>query len=478
MAHRSPDLLRWRGIGAFLRWRHTRTSLQLALLAVAAVIVLHGLFGPQVAPSNLATVLTWVHYRGLLVVGLLAAGNLFCTGCPLVLVRDAGRRLRAPVLRWPRWLRTKWVGVALVVLVLFAYELFDLWALPRATAWLVLGCFGAALLVDLLFTGATFCKFLCPVGQFSFLTSTLSPLELRVHSRDVCRSCRTADCIRGRRDPATHAVVQRGCELALFLPSKVGNLDCTLCLDCVQACPHDNIALTRRVPGLELADPERRSGIGLLSRRPDMAALVIVFVFGGLVNAFGMVSPARASEQWIRSALGVQSEAAVLGMLFVIGLVVAPVMLLSVAAGSTAWLAGGRTVSVRQTTATYVYALVPFGAGMWLAHYGFHLLTGALTIVPVVQSAALDAAGRPVLGTPLWRLAGMRPGAVFPFEVGVILTGAIGSMGLAYLISDREHPRRVIAATIPWAVVTIGLAACALWILSQPMEIRGLGVAG
>jgi hypothetical protein len=51
--------------------------------------VLHGLFGPQIAPRNLATVLTWVHYRGLPVVALLAAGNLFCTGCPFILVRDA-----------------------------------------------------------------------------------------------------------------------------------------------------------------------------------------------------------------------------------------------------------------------------------------------------------------------------------------------------------------------------------------------------
>jgi hypothetical protein len=76
-------------------------------------------------------------------------------------------------------------------------------------------------------------------------------------------------------------VLQRGCELALFLPAKVGNLDCTFCLDCVQACPHDNVAISPRVPGLELVDPRRRSGIGRLARREDIAALVVVFVFGG-----------------------------------------------------------------------------------------------------------------------------------------------------------------------------------------------------
>ena len=46
--------------------------LQSVALVIATVIVLHGLFGPQDAPRNLATVLTWVHYRGLLVIALLA----------------------------------------------------------------------------------------------------------------------------------------------------------------------------------------------------------------------------------------------------------------------------------------------------------------------------------------------------------------------------------------------------------------------
>jgi polyferredoxin len=176
-----------------LRWRHARTSLQLILLVVAAVLVLHGLFGPQVAPANLATVASWVQYRGWLIIALLAAGNVFCTGCPFVLVRDAGRRLRTPLYKWPRWLRVKWIGIALFVAVLFVYELYDLWSLPRATASLVVGYFVAALVTDLLFTGATFCKYVCPIGQFSFVASTVSPLELRVRQPETCRTCQTVD---------------------------------------------------------------------------------------------------------------------------------------------------------------------------------------------------------------------------------------------------------------------------------------------
>jgi hypothetical protein len=452
-------------------------------------------------------VLTWVHYRGLLVVALLAAGNLFCMGCPFVLVRDAGRRIHAPAFRWPRRLRTKWIGILLFVAVLYAYELLDLWALPRGTAYLVIAYFVAALIVDLAFSGAAFCKYLCPIGQFNFIASTMSPLEMRIRDESTCRSCRTADCIRGRWEPAPGRpgrsgpgdfkaattlalpatvgreasgarLIQRGCELNLFLPMKVGNLDCTFCLDCVHACPHDNIALAGRLPGLELADSRRRSGVGRLARRWDIAALAIVFVFGALLNAFAMVAPVYRLEAWLARVLGVASEAPVLAMLFLVSLVGAPLVLVGGAAALTRAMADGSARSTARTAVDYAYALVPFGVGMWAAHYAFHLLTGLLTVIPIGQNAIADLLGRPALGEPLWRLTGMRPGAVFPVQLGFILLGAIGSFAVAYQISDRDYPDRPVSATAPWALVTVALASFAIWMLAQPMEMRGAGFLG
>ena len=68
---------------------------------------------------------------------------------------------------------------------------------------------------------------------------------------------------------------------------------------------------------------------------------------------------------------------------------------------------------------------------------------------PGVQSAAIDVFGWPVFGGPFWRWAGMRPGAVFPIQVGLILLGALGSLTLAYQISERDCPERPAVATIP-----------------------------
>jgi len=141
-------------------------------------------------------------------------------------------------------------------------------------------------------------------------------------------------------------------------------------------------------------------------------------------------------------------------------------------------MTGDRERSVLDTGAGFAYALAPFGFGVWLAHYGFHLLTGAFAIVPVTQRAAVDLLGWPALGDPLWRLTGMRPGAVFPIQAGFILLGTLGSLASAFQIAERDYPSRAAAAFIPWAIVIAVLAASAFWILAQPMEMRGLAVLG
>jgi ferredoxin len=465
------DWLHLPGLGAFLRWRHSRTVLQIPPLLIAVAMIVHGLWGPDLAPRNLATVVTWVHFRGLLVLVLLGAGNLFCMACPFMLPRELARRLWRPRWRWPRALRSKWLAIALLVLVLFAYELFSLWSSPFWTAWLILGYFLAAFLVDGLFHKASFCKWVCPIGQFNFVASTLSPLEVTVREPDVCVSCKTKDCIAGRRDPERHEVVrQRGCELELFQPRKVGNMDCTFCLDCAYACPHDNVALTTRLAGSELWSDRRHSGIGFFSRRPDLAALTLAFTFGALVNAFGMVSPVYAVEEWLAARLGTSHRAATLGVLFLLLLVVEPLLLLAGAAWLTRRASGLREPLLPLAT-RFAYALVPLGFGIWLAHYSFHFFTGLWTILPVAQGALADA-GLHLFGAPNFALGGLPQRFVHPLELGFVGLGLLGSLLVAWRIAAREAPDHVARAFVPWAALAVLIGCAAVWLLGQPMEMR------
>jgi ferredoxin len=470
------DLMKIPGLGRVLGWRYVRPLLQAPLLVVSVVMILHGLFGPTLAPKNLATTLSWIHFRGVLVLVLLGAGNFFCLACPFMLVRQMARRFLKPRFDWPRSLRNKWVSVALFVLILFAYELFDLWSSPWWTAWLIIAYFLTVLLVDGLFKHAAFCKFVCPIGQFNFVASMLSPFEVKVRSQDVCTSCQTLDCIRGRREPASDLVVIRGCELALFQPRKVGNMDCTFCLDCVHACPHDNIGILSRLPGTELLTDPIRSGIGYFSRRKDLAALGIVFTFGALLNAFGMVSPVYAVENWLGQILHVKHEAPVLGIIFTAFLVLEPVLLLGAAGWWTRAWAGGQR-ALLPLTVRYAYGLVPMGLGMWLAHYSFHFLTGLYTIVPVTQSA-FASLGWPLLGEPRWTLTGLPQPIVLVVEIGFLLLGLAGALMVTYGLAEDDSPRSPMRAFIPWASVAAILWMASMWLMFQPMEMRATLMGG
>ena len=107
--------------------------MQRVLLLISGFIIFDGLIGPQQAPKNLATVATWIHYRGFVVLALLLAGNLVCMACPFMLPREAARWLGKT---WgiqqhlPRALRTKWLAAVLLMISFFIFELFVLWATP------------------------------------------------------------------------------------------------------------------------------------------------------------------------------------------------------------------------------------------------------------------------------------------------------------------------------------------------------------
>jgi ferredoxin len=464
------DLLRAPLIGRFLRWRHARTTLQAPLLLVAAILLYDGFWGPQLAPQNIAGVLPWVQWRGLLALALLIGGNFFCMACPFMLPRRLAKVLLPAKRAWPRRLRSKWLAAGLLVVFFWAYEAFALWASPWLTAWVVLAYFVSAFVIDGFFKGAAFCKYVCPIGQFNFISSLVSPLEVAVREPTVCATCATKDCIvghpRGTRP-------QNGCELWLFQPRKAGNLDCTFCLDCIQACPHGNVGILARMPGRELAIDPRRSGVGHFSTRADLAALALIVVFAAFLNAFSMVEPFQTLAQWLAQTfgIGVWGVLALFGMSFV----ALPLGLATLTAWASRRLSGGSGTLVAVAT-RYSYGLVPIGFGMWLAHYGFHFMTGALTIVPVVQSFVADL-GAPLLGAPRWNLGQIMPSNwLIPIEILCLEAGLIVSWLASYRIAIREHDaaRHARRAFIPWAVLIGLLFGLGVWLMLQPMQMRGM----
>jgi len=471
MASASPrrfDLLLVPGLGAFLRWKHARTALQAVFFGLAALIVYDGIFGPQVSPKNYAGVLPWLHWRGFLVLALLIAGNLFCMACPFMLPRRLAKKLLPANRPWPARLQNKWLAAFLLLAFYWSYEAFDLWASPWLTAWIVVAFFLTALVIDGFFKGAAFCKYVCPIGQFNFVGSLVSPLEVKVRNLHTCSGCTTKDCIAGNER-------QNGCELWLYQPRKVGNFDCTFCLDCVQACPHDNVGLITRLPVVEATSNQWRSGIGRLSQRADIAVLVLVLTFGAFLNAFGMVGPVFEMERWIAQALGTDSEPLVLALVFALGVGVLPLVVVGVTSAASKLLSGSG-LSVRSLAMRYLYALAPLGFGMWLAHYGFHFLIGFFTVVPLTQNFLAEF-GLPVVGEVDWAVGPLLPEPLIAtLESLLLLLGLVAALIAAHRIAVALHGRTGAAAWLgfaPWGLLTFALFRFGLWVLSQPMEMRG-----
>lgn len=403
--------------------------LQIGLFFLALFLVAEGLWGNQFAPANLNTQFVWVHYRGVLIISLLLLGNLFCFACPFIFFRDLLRLFVAPQFLFPKKLRNKWTAILFFTLMLFSYEAFALWSSPFKTALLIIGFFFSALLVDGLFKQASFCKYVCPVGHFNFLTSALSPREVKMKSVQTCADCKTYDCLKGNE-------IHRGCELNLFIPKKMGNFDCTFCMDCVKACPSSNIVLAKVLQGENSSGPTAHSHTHL-----DFQFSILTFFFLGFLNAFLMTAPAQKIREIFYPYF--QNEILLLIFTFLLFAVVLPVLLFYFPARF-----------LKQRPEQTIISLLPLGGGLWSAHYSFHFLTGLLAFAPLV-------------GIPLpTKWMGLSTSQAIPLELGLFFLGAL--ISFLSLIKKEKQTRMKMYAFILFTILSFS----SVWILLQPMQMR------
>jgi polyferredoxin len=494
----SRDLLSLPVIRRVARWRYGRLMLQILFLLVAALLVYDGLTGPQRAAENLATVVPWVHYRGLIVLALLMVGNLFCMGCPFTLPRTLAKRISVGGRRFPRALRNKWLAIVSLFVMFFLYEYLDMWSGPALTAWVIVAYFLASFALESIFTESAFCKYVCPLGTFNFIYSTASPTQITAHNMDICRECVGKKCVSGSYNTEQFIRVDQiptaeggttentvthgpegtlGCGTLLFVPQMKTNLDCTLCLDCVRACPHDNVVLAVRTPGRELLQPDS------WPKRWDVTLLAVGLAFMAIVNAFGMVPPVYDLMQDMAPMLGLVAlglpdrviEFIVLLIIFVISALLLPTALVLGAAHLTGVMTRTRRkYPLREVAASFAPAFVPVGFGIWIAHYGFHFLAGALSIIPVFHNFLIDHHITVFGSSPDWALGGIEDFSVIGLvQVVALMGGFLWSMLVAQRVALRLYRRQAMAALLPWALILLGLAAAATWIFGLDMEMRG-----
>jgi polyferredoxin len=494
---RGFDLFSLPGLRRFIRWKYARFVFQLPLLVIALFAMVDGFTGNQLAPRNVATTSVWLHYRGLVAIALAIFGNAFCAACPLMLTRGLTRRLERFLprkLTVPGRLRNKVFITIFLLLYFFSYEYFDLWASPWLTAWLIIGYFSAALVVDTLFPAGTFCRYVCPLGNFNFVMASATPTQITAINHDVCRGCEHKPCLQGRYtdkaekpSPSTLPLQTNGnkhvsfiplenitnangrgyfpgCETELFVPTIQSNMDCTLCFNCVRACPYDNVALTVRAPGWEWTkQPWLKRG------RLALMLMGVMLTFYGLMNALAMISPYYTFAQALADGLRTNSELLVLSIFFIVVAVFG--LGVTLLFSSLADLLGGVKVKPWQAFQRWGYVVVALGVGFWVSHYMFHLLTGALSIIPVFQHFFTY---RGFNVDPNWRLSQVVPSSWF-FPTSAVITTLYSFLAMytTARIGLRDFGKRGVLAMWPMLLFVIVFATIAMLIFNQPMEMRG-----
>jgi len=474
----SPEASGWLDIFArvpSLAWlAHRRwfpLVLTLSLLGFLALFLGAGVVGTAVGNGNGLIVFVWILWWVVLISVLApVASRSWCAVCPIPFFGDwaqrrtlLGVRVASPGTdrrrvglrigrniyfglsrRWPRALSNIWLqGAGFLLFATFSAVLLTD---PLASAVAIGGLLVVATAVALVFQRRTFCRYLCPVGGFVGLYSTASTVTVRSRDASVCGSCRDKGCVAGNESAW-------GCPWLEF-PNRMNRANsCGLCLECVKACPHDNMSLFLRPPFTE----GRLEGWDEAFKAWLMLALALAYsaVYLGPWGPLKDIANVAVSGDWL-GFLGFASG------LWALALVVVPGLFL-VAAGLGRRLAGSPAVPWKAFALSCASSAVPFGLLAWVA-FSVPL---ALVNGSYVLSAASDPFGWgwDLFGTAHVPWTPLVPEWTPLLQAGLVLSGQAAGLrsGWTESLAVYGDRRRALTGFGPTATLLSGLSVLLLW---------------
>ena len=328
-----------------------------------------GLFGSLVGSHNFAIIFVWIAWwTALKLVFIPFGGRSWCSVCPIPLpgewlqqggILEKGRTRIGLNLPWPKRLRGSWMqsGGFLLIGLFSALTLTD----PHVTGWVLLGLFGLAIGLSLVFERRAFCSYLCPIGGFSGMYAQSSPIEVRVIEKEICAKHEVKSCY-------------QACPWGLYPVAFRDSSACGLCMECLRACPQDNLALNLRPFGTDLGKQKTTS-------RLDEALLALVML--GSVMTFAAVF--TGPWGWLKSAAFEIGSSAWVGYAsgyLALNLILLPaIFFLAVWAGQKFT---GSMLALKQAIATQAQVLLPLGLMAWIAFtvsFAFPKLNLVLTVL-------------------------------------------------------------------------------------------------
>ena len=423
-----------------------------AALAIFIFVIIAGIFGTPVGNRNLSIVLVWIAWWAALILILVPfLGRSWCSICPIpmpgewiqqgtVLGPQPGKKGVSKNWKWPNKLRNIWLqNGSFALMALFSAIILTK---PAVTAWLLLGMIAVAIIMSMLFERRAFCRYLCPVGGFIGLYSLISPIELRIINKDVCKAHDVKTCYTGNHDGY-------GCPWNVYPGAMKLNTNCGACFECLRTCPHDNIAINIREIGSDL---KKHGAIKLDESFKAFLMLGSAVVYSAvMLGPWGAIKSAAFSigsrSWWIFAGL----------FLFINFLVLPTIYYLAVRISSPR---SSTTSSYKHAFKAFSASLIPLGLGAWAAFSLSFIFTNGSYIWGVISDPL--GIGWNLLGTVGVKWSPYISGITPTLEMGALVLGLIGAGQSARQISDRDQKLGQ-----PWPIilfcflVTVGL----LWLL-------------
>ena len=447
----SANLLANPGVLRLMKSRLYPAVFQAAAAAVFVLIVFQLVAGPEAAHDNLGTALTWVAWWPLIPIIFVAVGRFWCAVCPFGTLNDLVQKyvgLKRPV---PQFLKTYgiWIIDALFILITWSDHVWGIVESPWGSGVLLLLLTSGVVISGALYERRTWCRFLCFLGGLSGNYARAGAISLRA-DQAICKTCTArAACFNGSPDGKIP-----GCPMFEFPRLMDTNARCTLCANCVKACPNGAITLTLQPPTKEL----------WFIKKPKLEEAFLAIVIMGIV----FVQNITMLEVWqdilrgLEGITGTTSYVVNFTVTFLIAMAF-PVALLGIAAVLAKRFNGD---SVAGNFTKFGYAIIPLDIAGHIGHNLYHLLAEGKAVV----FTALPLFGQPIpdmspaiVGTPVIQL----------LQFVLIAAGAVASLYAIYRIARGSYGEgKLIPSFVAYGNLVAVLVAINVWLFVLPMAMR------
>ncbi len=449
-----------------------RFSLQAIVTVLFLIIIAAGLWGNQNPALNIAPILTWTIWWGCLIILIMFAGKAWCYVCPWDAIAGWTEKLAfwrkkseglSLGLKWPRIVRNVLIATILFVGLTWVELGFGVTMKPRVTAYLAISMLLMAVVSALLFDRKSFCRYGCLVGRVSGLYALFASTEVRAKSDSTCKACASKECVQGSE-------TAYGCPTFLYPGKLETNTYCIQCIECIQACPHDNLAVNLRPWASDLAVEGKP--------RTDEAYLALLMLAITGFHGLTMTPVWQEFVDAIRSSTGFgRTIGFSVGMAI---LMLSPIAIYAVLVAASRKLAQGHTqhhMSYHDYFVRYAYALLPIALFYHIAHNMEHLLMEGPKVIAMIS----DPFGWNwnLFGTASWTIPPLISlEMLWIIQVFLVLVGHLYSLWVAHKTSLRLFgtPKAALRSQLPMLAGMVLFSVFSLWLLKQPMEMRTSGM--